>query len=100
MKIHSTKSFLFVHPTEPEKNVRVQNEEIKIVPDWVKDTLLFKLASTPDKNDHVDIFVIETKEQQIEAENGELSLEEVNKEAKKVGKNKDMASIETPAETK
>lgn len=83
MKLHSRKSFLFVHPTDPEVRVSIQNEEMKIVPEWVADTLLFKLASNPDKSGNVDIFIIETREQATKADNGDLSLEADNKKNKK-----------------
>ena len=100
MKIHSKKTFLFVHPQDTNITVHVQHEEIKTVPDWVSTTLLFKLASTPDVNGNVDIFVIETKEQQIQADNGDLSLGAANKKPSKASKGKNAQATNTEDEDK
>ncbi len=82
MMIHSKKTFMFINPDEPLEKVTVKNEDIVTVPDWVENTLLFKLASTPDKNQHVDITLVAGKQQKIAVENGDLSLAEQNKNGK------------------
>lgn len=63
MRVMATKSLLF---TQGEESVTVKNREIKDVPDWVAETMLFKLAQKDNT-----IQVIENKEQQKKAENGE-----------------------------
>lgn len=72
MRIYSNKSLLFINGDE---RVKVKNFEITDVPDWVEDTPLFELA----KSDGT-LTVIESREQQVAAENGDLN---------KTGKNKD-----------
>ncbi|GAA0083135.1 hypothetical protein [Clostridium sp. CTA-6] len=70
MRIYTNKSLLFINGDERKK---VKNFEMTDVPGWVKDTPLFELA----KSDGT-LTVIESKEQQVAAENGDL---------KKTGKN-------------
>lgn len=70
MRIYSNKSLLFINGDE---RVKVKNFEMTDVPDWVKDTPLFKLAKADGT-----LTIIESKEQTIAAENGDL---------KKTGKN-------------
>lgn len=77
MKIHSAKAFLFQHPKKLEESVKIKNSEMKTLPDWVAGTLLFKLALQDG-----DITVIENREQLVNAENGELNMEEKNKATK------------------
>lgn len=61
MRVMATKSLLF---TRGEENVVIKHHEIKDVPDWVGETMLFKLAQKDNS-----IQVIENKTQQKEAEN-------------------------------
>ena len=75
MRIHSAKTFLFQHPKKTEESVEIKNSEMKSLPDWVEDTMLFKLAMK-DK----DITIIESREQQISADNGDLNMEQKNKD--------------------
>ncbi|WP_061317448.1 hypothetical protein [Clostridium botulinum] len=72
MRIYSNKALLFINGDERKK---VKNFEMTDVPDWVEDTPLFLLA----KSDGT-LTVIESREQQVAAENGDLN---------KTGKNKD-----------
>jgi hypothetical protein len=83
MKIHSKKTFQFVNPGDETDTFKVQNEAIVTAPDWIANTLLFELATKSDANGNADIFVIESKEQQIKAENGDLSQAEANKNTDK-----------------
>ncbi|MCW6079045.1 hypothetical protein [Clostridium sporogenes] len=83
MRIYSNKSLLFINGDE---RVKVKNFEMTDVPDWVKDTPLFQLA----KFDGT-LTVIESKEQTIAAENGDL---------KNKGKNKNKGSSNESEEAK
>lgn len=64
MRIYANKSLLFINGDE---KVKVKNFEMTDVPDWVENTPLFLLA----KSD-ATLTVIESKEQTIAAENGDL----------------------------
>ncbi|HIG0358875.1 TPA: hypothetical protein ACX96Z_000438 [Clostridium sporogenes] len=83
MRIYSNKSLLFINGDE---RVKVKNFEMTNVPDWVEDTPLFLLA----KSDGT-LTVIESKEQTIAAENGDL---------KKTGKNKGKGGNDESEEVK
>lgn len=80
MRVLATKSLLF---TQGEESVTIKNHEIKDVPDWVAETMLFKLAQKDGT-----IQVIENREQQKEAENN------------KPAANKKPVDKESPAEDK
>ncbi|EHN17029.1 hypothetical protein [Clostridium sporogenes] len=71
MRIYTNKSLLFINGDE---RVKVKNFEMTDVPDWVKNTPLFELA----KSDGT-LTVIESKEQTIAAENGDLKNKGKNK---------------------
>ncbi|KIS22022.1 hypothetical protein [Clostridium botulinum] len=71
MRIYSNKSLLFINGDE---RVKVKNFEMTDVPDWVEGTPLFLLA----KSDGT-LTVIESKEQTIAAENGDLNKASKNK---------------------
>ncbi|KIN80945.1 hypothetical protein [Clostridium botulinum] len=71
MRIYSNKSLLFINGDE---RVKVKNFEMTDVPDWVEGTPLFLLA----KSDGT-LTVIESKEQTIAAENGDLKNKGKNK---------------------
>ncbi|HGG0416099.1 TPA: hypothetical protein ACJFE8_000849 [Clostridium sporogenes] len=77
MRIYSNKSLLFINGDE---RVKVKNFEMTNVPDWVEDTPLFLLA----KSDGT-LTVIESKEQTIAAENGDLKNKGKNKNKAKGG---------------
>lgn len=77
MRIYTTKTLLF---TNGDERIKVKNFEMTDVLDWIKDTSLFDLA----KEDGT-LTVIESKEQQVSAENGDL---------KKSGKNKNKSKDE------
>ncbi len=79
MRIYSNKSLLFINGDE---RVKVKNFEMTNVPDWVEDTPLFLLA----KSDGT-LTVIESKEQTIAAENGDLNNKGKNKNKAKGGNN-------------
>ncbi|NFH34447.1 hypothetical protein FC976_18455 [Clostridium sporogenes] len=72
MKIYTNKVLLFKDGDLQHKAI---NFEIHPAPDWIKDTPLFELAKADGT-----LTVIESREQQVAAENGDL---------KKTGKNKD-----------
>ncbi|OHW63078.1 hypothetical protein EUAN_08620 [Andreesenia angusta] len=80
MRVMATRSLLF---TRGEEEVKIKHHEIKDVPDWVAETMLFKLAQKDNT-----IQVIENKLQQKEAENS------------KPATNKKPATKESPAEEK
>ncbi|WP_027633379.1 hypothetical protein [Clostridium hydrogeniformans] len=77
MRIYTNKSLLFINGDE---KIKVKNLEIIDVPEWIENTGLFSLA----KSDGT-LTVIESKEDKIAAENGDL-----RKQSKTKGKaNKD-----------
>lgn len=71
MRIYSNKSLLFINGDE---RVKVKNFEMTDVPDWVEDTPLFELAKADGT-----LTVIESREQQVAAENGDLKNKGKNK---------------------
>ncbi|MBE1304561.1 hypothetical protein EXM98_04690 [Clostridium botulinum] len=75
MRIYTNKSLLFINGDE---RVKVKNFEMTDVPDWVGGTPLFLLAKADGT-----LTVIESREQTIAAENGDL-----NKASKNKNKNK------------
>ena len=62
MRLFSNKSYTF---QKGELEVSIKNQEIKDMPDWIEETLLFKLAKKEGS-----ISIIETPEQLKAAENG------------------------------
>ncbi|MDU4597185.1 MAG: hypothetical protein E6Y49_04390 [Clostridium sporogenes] len=77
MRIYSNKSLLFINGDE---RVKVKNFEMTDVPDWVEDTPLFLLAKADGT-----LTVIESREQQVVAENGDLKNKGKNKNKAKGG---------------
>ncbi|WNF07261.1 hypothetical protein [Brevibacillus borstelensis] len=63
MRIFSKKAFKFDHPAGQESAVIVRSNDFATVPDWVKDSAMFKLASTVG-----DVSIIETKQDEKAAE--------------------------------
>lgn len=77
MRIYTNKSLLFINGDE---RVKVKNFEMTDVPDWVGDTPLFLLAKADGT-----LTVIESREQQVVAENGDLKNKGKNKNKAKGG---------------
>ncbi len=46
MRIFSTKAYKFPHPDQSGSSVTVRARDFAEVPDWVQDTLLFRLATS------------------------------------------------------
>lgn len=63
MRIFSKKAFKFDHPAGQESAVIVRSNSFDTVPDWVKDSAMFKLASAAG-----DVSIIETKQDEKVAE--------------------------------
>lgn len=63
MRIFSKRAFKFDHPAGQEPAVIVRSNDFATVPDWVKDSAMFKLASASD-----EVTVIETKQDEKAAE--------------------------------
>ncbi|EPS56765.1 TPA: hypothetical protein ACXDAY_003470 [Clostridium botulinum] len=91
MRIYSNKSLLFINGDE---RVKVKNFEMTDVPDWVEDTPLFELA----KSDGT-LTVIESREQQVAAENGDLKNKGKNKNKEK-GSNNESEETKTDEKSK
>ncbi len=68
MRIFSKKAFKFPNPGRSDSAVTVRAREFAVVPDWVKDTLLFRLASQDG-----DITVLESHAQVAEVEKKEAA---------------------------
>ncbi|MGO4496415.1 hypothetical protein AB4114_11015 [Paenibacillus sp. 2RAB27] len=71
MKIYSKATLQFDHPTQAEAPVIVRHESFGAVPDWVKESKMFKLALSDET-----ITVIESKEDEIKAEHGNTEDDE------------------------
>ncbi|MBD5572390.1 hypothetical protein [Clostridium botulinum] len=91
MRIYSNKSLLFINGDERKK---VKNFEMTDVPDWVEDTPLFKLAKADGT-----LTVIESREQQVAAENGDLNNKGKNKNKEK-GSNNESEEAKTDEKSK
>jgi len=63
MRIFSKKAFKFDHPAGQEPAVIVRANEFATVPDWVKHSAMFKLASEAEQ-----VSIIETKQDEKVAE--------------------------------
>jgi hypothetical protein len=66
MRIHSNKAFQFDHPQDASITFTVQAGAFSGAPDWVEDSIMFKLASQDG-----DVTVIESKQDEIGAETGD-----------------------------
>lgn len=71
MKIYTNKVLLF---KDGDSQYKATNFEIQPAPDWIKDTPLFELAKVDGT-----LTVIESREQQVAAENGDLKNKGKNK---------------------
>ncbi|HID0823820.1 TPA: hypothetical protein ACXDAP_001964 [Clostridium botulinum] len=77
MKIYTNKVLLF---KDGDLQHKARNFEIQPAPDWIKDTPLFELAKADGT-----LTVIESREQQVAAENGDLKNKGKNKNKAKGG---------------
>ncbi|MHB8084049.1 hypothetical protein [Clostridium botulinum] len=89
MKIYTNKVLLF---KDGDLQHKATNFEIQPAPDWIKDTPLFKLAKADGT-----LTVIESKEQTIAAENGDLKNKGKNKEK---GSNNESEEAKTDEKSK
>lgn len=83
MKIFSKKSFQFDHQSGEVAPVVVQHNDFAIVPDWVEESAMFKLALADG-----DVSIIETKADESATEKGD-------KEAKSVAAKAAVAAAES-----
>ncbi|MBG9773564.1 hypothetical protein [Brevibacillus laterosporus] len=76
MRIFSEKSFQFDHPAGQEPAVVVQSQSFADVPDWVSQSLMFKLASQNE-----EVTVVENKKDEKKAETGGKGKKDAEKKA-------------------
>lgn len=76
MRIFSKKTFQFNHPVDHQIHVTVQALAFEDVPDWVPDSMMYKLAEQDD-----DIMVINTPQDEIAAEIGSPDISKRQKAA-------------------
>lgn len=91
MKIYTNKVLLF---KDGDSQHKATNFEIQPAPDWIKGTPLFELAKADGT-----LTVIESKEQTIAAENGDLKNKSKNKNKEK-GSNNESEEAKTDEKSK
>lgn len=83
MRVFSVKSFLFVRG---EEKVKVRNQEMKDVPDWVAETQLFKLAQI---DGNIQILSSKSEEKQVEKDGTTVKKAQEKKEKKEKDEKKE-----------